>query len=176
MTQIPLIPFNEWPSKTLADPRRASAAQFLYGFTDILTAQGPMQALHLFQTYAKAGGLMKISASLRKSIERVLLIHEKSGALLIERENDSESDGPDDSRAWIVRLPDQPRVIMRTLGSRGFAEIPLGEIAALVLELRAADEFLGKEELTREVLSHYGLQKLTALVGRRMDRVFSEYF
>lgn len=176
MTQIDLTPFNEWTPRVLADPRRASPAQFLFGYTDILSAQGPMQALHLFQTYAKAGGLLKISASLRASMERVLLAHGKSGALLIERENDSESGGEGDSRAWIVRLPDQPRVIMRTLGSRGFSEIPLGELAALTLEIKVADEFLGKEELSRLVLSHYGLQKLTALVGRRMDRVFSEYF
>ena len=176
MTQIELTPYNIWTPRALADPRRASPAQFLHGYTDILEAQGPMQALHLFQTYAKAGGLMKIAASLRASMERILLAHEKSGALLIEREKDSESDGPEDSRAWIVRLPGQPRVILRTLGDRGFSEIPLGELAALTLEIKVADEFLGKEELTRLVLSHYGLQKLTALVGRRMDRVFSEYF
>lgn len=176
MIEIDLIPFNEWTPRPTADARRASPAQFLHGFTDILAAQGPMQALHLFQTYAKAGGLLKITKSVRSQIERTLLGLETSGDLLIEREDDSETDGPEDSRGWIVRLPDQPRVMMRTLGPRGFSEIPLGELAALTLEIKCADEFLGREDITRLVLSHYGLQKLTALVGRRMERVFKTYF
>lgn len=176
MIKIDLMPYSEWTPRAVADPRRASPAQFMDGFRDILAAQGPMQALHLFQTYAKAGGLLKIAKPLRAKIERVLLSLEKSGDLKIEREDDSETDGPDDSRAWIVRLPDQPRVIMRSLGSRGFSEIPLGELAAFVLEIKCADEFLGREDITRIVLSHYKLQKLTALVGRRMDCVFKSYF
>ena len=83
-----------------------------------------------------------------------------------------------DSRLNITRLriADQPRVRMRTLGPRGFSEIPLSELAALVLELRCTDEFMGREEIARNILSLYGLQKLTALVQRRLDRVLAEYF
>lgn len=75
-----------------------------------------------------------------------------------------------------VRLADQKPVNMRELGDRSFAEVPLSELAALVLELRCEDEFMGREDIARSILSHYGLQKLTALVGRRLDRVLKEYF
>ena len=77
---------------------------------------------------------------------------------------------------WIVRLPDQPRVIVRDLGNRGFADIPMSELAALVLEVRTQDEFMGREDIYRAVLDHYGLQKLTALVRRRLDKVLEVYF
>lgn len=176
MTQITHTPFTPWPTRPTADPRRASQAQYMHGMCEILTSEGPMQALALFQTYAKASGLMKIAASVRGRCERALLEGVKSGEITLEREDDSEIDGPDDSVGWIVRLPDQPRVIVRTLGSRGFAEIPMSELAALVLDIRAADELMGREEIFRAVLDHYGLQKLTALVRRRLEKVLAVYF
>jgi len=73
-------------------------------------------------------------------------------------------------------LPDQPEVRVRDLGPRGFADIPMGELAALVLEIRAQDEFIGRDEIYRAVLDHYGLQKLTALVRRRLTKVLEVYF
>lgn len=176
MIAIDLTPFTEWTPRAVADPRRASQAQFMDGLSEILAAQGPMQGLHLFQTYAKAGGLMKIAASVKSRFKHAVLTAEKSGALLIERENDTEADDPDDPRCWILRLPDQERVILRTLGPRGFSEIPLTELAAFVLEIRCRDEFLGREETARLILDHYGLQKLTGLVQRRIARVFEDFF
>ncbi len=176
MVDVTLQEFNHWQARPVADPRRASPAQFMDGMTEILEAQAPMQALELFQTYAKAGGLMKITASVRSRFERVIKDAARAGTIIIETENDSEVEDDTDPRCWIVRLEGQERVIMRTLGPRSFAEVPLSELAAFVLELRCADEFMGKEEIARSILSHYGLQKLTALVQRRLDRVFSEYF
>lgn len=176
MVDINLNPYQEWQTRPVADPRRASPVQFMDGMSEILGVQGPMQALHLFQTYAKAGGLLKITASVRSRFERVILDAAKKGAVIIERENDTEVKDDSDPRCWIVRLADQDKVNMRQLGSRSFAEVPLTELAACVLELRCADEFMGREDIARTILSHYGLQKLTALVERRLDRVFKEYF
>lgn len=176
MITIDLMTFNEWIVRPVADPRRASQAQFMDGLVEILTAQGPMQGLNLFQTYAKAGGLLKITKPVRSKFERAVLLAEKAGQLMIEREDDTEIDGPEDPRGWIIRLPEQDRVWLRTAGPRGFGEIPLSELAAFVLEIRCQDEFLGREDISRMILEHYGLQKLTALVGRRMARVFEAYF
>lgn len=176
MIQVDLTPFNEWTPRPVADPRRANQAQFVHGLTEILATQGPMQGLHLYQTYAKASGLMKIAASVKSRFQHAILTAEKSGELSVERENDTEIDGPDDPRGWIIRLPDQNRVSLRTLGPRGFGEIPLSELAAFVLEIRCQDEFLGREETARLILDHYGLQKLTSLVQRRIARVFEESF
>jgi len=173
---IPHTPFTSWPERPTADVRRASQAQYMHGMTEILASEGPMQALALFQTYAKASGVQKIVSSVRKQCERALLAGVKSGEILLEREADSEIDGPDDSVGWIVRLPDQPPVSVRSLGTRGFAEIPMSELAAVALEIRTQDEFMGREDIYRAVLDHYGLQKLTALVRRRLDKVLEVYF
>ena len=176
MIKLDLSPYEHWAQRPVADPRRASFAQFMDGMNEILKAQAPTQALHLFQTYAKGGGLLKIAAPTKSQFMRTLKQAEKQGLVTIEIENDTEVDSPDDPVCWIVRLPDQDRVRARTLGDRSFAEIPLSELAALVLEIRVADDFMGKEDIARTILSNYGLQKLTALVERRLDRVYKEYF
>jgi hypothetical protein len=176
MTQITHTPYTHWPTRKTADPRAATQVQFVHGLTEILQYQAPMQALSLFQTYAKASGLMKIAAPVRRKFERAILLAEKSGEINIEREPDPEAGGPDDSVGWILRLPDQAPVSLRDLGPRGFAEIPMSELAALVLEIRSGDEFAGREDIYRAVLDHYGLQKLTALVRRRLDAVLKAYF
>jgi len=176
MSTITFTPFTPWPPRKTADPRNASQMQYMHGLTEILEYEAPIQALAMFQTYAKASGLMKIAAPVRKRFERALLEAEKAGQVIIEREDDSEVDGPDDSVGWIVRLPDQEPVKVRSLGDRGFSEIPMSELAALVLDIRTQDEFMGREDIYRAVLDHYGLQKLTALVRRRLDKVLEVYF
>lgn len=178
MTDIKIThaPFTAWVQRPTADPRRASQAQFMDSLTEILAAEAPMQALPLFQTYAKASGLLKIAAPVRRQFERALLLGEKAGQVVIEREDDTEKKSDDDSVAWIVRLPDQPRVSVRDQGGRPFADIPMSELAAVVLEARAADELMGRDEIYRAVLEHYGYQKVTALVKRRLDRVLAVYF
>jgi len=176
MTQIPHTPFTPWTERPTADVRRASQAQYMHGWLEILAAQGPMQALSMFQIYGKASGVQKLAAPVRKLCERALLAGVKSGEIILEREDDSEVETDEDSVCWIVRLPEQAPVILRDLGSRGFADIPMRELAALVLEVRTQDEFMGREDIYRAVLDHYGLQKLTALVRRRLDKVLTVYF
>ena len=173
ITHVPLTP---WPVRPVADPRRAKQPQFMDGMTEILKFEGPMQALHLFQTYAKAGGLLKVTAGTRSLFVRALHQGVKDGLIALERESDSEISGDDDPIGWVVRLPDTPNVIVRTLGDRSFAEIPTSELAALVLDIRSQDDMLGRDDIYRAVLDHYGLQKLTALVRRRLDHVLAAYF
>ena len=176
MTEPSNTSFTPWPERSTAPPDRATQAQFMHGMKEILSYEGPMQALLLFQTYAKASGLMKITAKMRRRFEHSLNKGVAAGEVLLEREADSELKSEDDSVGWIIRLPDQPQVNVRGLGNRSFAEIPMSELAALVLEFRAQDEFIGRDGIFRATLEHYGLQKLTALVRRRLDKVLEVYF
>ncbi len=174
MTEITHTSYTPWPERKTADPRVATQAQYNHGLAEIVQYQGPMQALELFQAYGKASGLLKIAASVRRRFEHALLKAEKAGVLLITRETDSEAKDENDSIGWIVRLPNQPPVIVRDLGTRGFAEIPMSELAAVVEEILFHNETAEREEVYRGVLEHYGLQKLTALVKRRLNVVLED--
>ena len=173
MTEITIkhTEFTPWVERSTADPRRATQAQYMHGMMEILAAEGPMQALPLFQTYAKASGLLKIAPTVRRLFERSLLAGEKAGHIIIEREDDTEVDGPEDSVCWITRLPEQQRVRVRTAGNRGFADIPMSELEVVVGQIKAADRTLDRDGIYRAVLEHYELQKLTALVKRRLNKV-----
>ena len=176
MTEQTHTPFTPWPERSTAPPERATQAQFMQGMKEISYYEAPMHALVLFQTYAKASGLMKITAKMRRRFEYSLNKGVAAGEILLEREADSELKDEDDSVGWILRLPEQEPVIVRDLGNRSFAEIPMSELAALVLEFRTEDEFIGRDGIFRATLEHYGLQKLTALVRRRLDKVLEIYF
>jgi len=173
---IQFEPYSYWETRAVADARRATQPQYMHGMTEILQAEAPMQALHLFQTYAKAGGLMKIAAPVKSRMSRALWQGVKDGHIILEKETDSEVDNVDDPVGWVVRLPDMSSVRVRDLGPRSFAEIPASELAALVLDIKAQDEFMGRDDIYRAILDHYSLQKLTALVRRRLNHVLEQYF
>ncbi|WP_017931588.1 hypothetical protein [Robiginitomaculum antarcticum] len=163
--------FTPWPERSTADPRRATQAQFMHGMCEILASEGPLQALPLFQAYAKAAGLLKIASTPRKLFERALLAGEKNGEVIIEREDDPETNGLEDSVCWVTRLPTQQRVIVRDLGTRGFADIPMSELEVVIGQIKAANKKIQRDDIYRAVLDHYGLLKVTALVKRRLNKV-----
>jgi hypothetical protein len=166
-------PYTCWPARPVADPRGATETQLKSGFLEIVAAEGPVLAQRVFLTYAKAGGVSRVTQSYRPKLHRAL----KS---LIDAEEliatDEFGDADQDPGRFVLRSPDQPAVRLRTLGDRSFDEIPPTEIAELALEIRIERELIGEEELTREVLGRYGLKRLTGLVKRHMDFVLNSYF
>ncbi|MGI9521681.1 MAG: hypothetical protein ACR2PG_08535 [Hyphomicrobiaceae bacterium] len=165
--------YQSWPPRALADPRRATETQLKAGFVEIVTAEGPVLALRVLQAYAKAGGVSRLTPSFRPKMIRTLQLLIDGGELIAVDEYGCAEEDP--SR-FVLRTPDQSTVRPRTLGDRSFDEIPPSEIAELALEIRIRHELIGEEELTRKVLSHYGLKRLTGLVKRHMDLVLTTYF
>lgn len=165
--------YQSWPSHAVADPRGATEKQLKAGFVEIVAVEGPVLALRVFQAYAKAGGVSRLTSTYRPKMNRALKALIESGELIA---TDEYGGADEDPSRYLLRTPDQPAVRLRTLGDRGFDEIPPSEIAGLALEIRINHELIGEEELTREVLSHYGLKRLTNLVKRHMDLVLKTYF
>lgn len=165
--------YQSWPTRALADPRGATETQLKAGFVEIVTAEAPVLALRVLQTYAKAGGVSRLTPSYRPKMIRALRSLIDGGELIAA---DEYGDAQEDPTRYVLRTPDQPAVRLRTLGDRSFDEIPPSEIAELALEIRIRHELIGEEELTRQVLSHYGLKRLTGLVRRHMDVVLKTYF
>lgn len=165
--------YQAWPSRTVADPRGATETQLKVGFTEIVAAEGPVLAHRVFLAYAKAGGVARITQSYRPKLHRALKALIDEGALIAADEYD---EGEDDPGRLVLRTPEQPAVRVRTLGDRSFDEIPPSEIAEIALEIRIGHDLIGEEELTRQVLAHYGLKRLTGLVQRHMALVLKKYF
>ena len=162
--------YVEWTPVRLVDPRGAKVNQFIYGMELIVSAEGPIMASRMFHIFSKAGGLSRIYEDTRRSFIKALETALEKGIFIAEKE------ASDDPGTWIIRLPTQPRVRIRTLGNRTLHEVPAAEVAEFMLEFRVADELISREELFRKVLSEYGLTRLTEATNNRLEYVLKTWF
>ena len=162
--------YVEWVPAQLVDPRAANSEQIIHGMEQIIATEGPVMASRVFQIFARAGGLGRIYEETRQSFLGALQTALDEGVLVAEQE------ASDDPATWIVRLPSQPLVRIRTLGSRTLHEVPAAEMAEFILEFRVADELISREELFRKVLNEYGLNRLTEATTNRLEYVLNTWF
>jgi hypothetical protein len=162
--------YVEWAPVQLVDPRAAKAEQIIHGMEQIIAAEGPVMASRVFQIFARAGGLGRIYEETRRSFINALQSAIDNDIFLAEQE------GSEDPATWILRLPSQPLVRVRTLGSRTLHEVPATELAEFMLEFRVENELISREELFRKVLNEYGLNRLTEATTNRLDYVLKTWF
>jgi hypothetical protein len=162
--------YVEWTPTRLVDPRAANTEQIVHGMAQIVAAEGPVLAARVFRIFSRAGGLSRIYDETRRSFLRALQTALDTGVLVAERE------ASEDPATWILRLPSQERVRVRTLGSRTLHEVPAAELAEVMLEIRVAHELISREELFRRVLGEYGLTRLTAATDNRLEYVLKTWF
>ena len=106
--------------------------------------------------YNRAAGGRKLTSVARAPLSSAIYWLARENKLTLTREADIPWQGGD-----MVRLPDQPAVRVRELGSRTLDEVPLDEIAELVKLLRSEHGTGDPTELKRAVLGAYGLVRLT---------------
>jgi len=162
--------YVEWAPVRLVDPRAAKVGQIIHGMDQIIAVEGPVMASRVFHIFSKAGGLTRIYEETRRSFIRALRGALDEGVFVAEQE------ASEDPATWIVRLPSQPRVRVRTLGSRTLHEVPAAELAEFMLEIRVENELISREELFRQVLNEYGLTRLTGATTNRLDFVLKTSF
>lgn len=162
--------YREWIPVRLADPREATVQQLMHGMALIIEDEGPVIAGRVFQLFSKAGGLNRIYDATRRNFLAGLRAALDAGLFL------SEVEASDDPATWVLRLPTQNPVRVRSLGSRTLHEIPAGEIAEIMLEIRVRDELVSREDLFRQVLAEYGLIRLTEATKNRLEYVLRTWF
>jgi hypothetical protein len=162
--------YVEWTPAPLVDPRAANTEQVIHGMAQIIAAEGPVMASRVFRIFSRAGGLSRIYDETRRSFLRALRTALDQGVFVAEQE------ASEDPATWILRLPAQERVRIRTLGSRTLHEVPAAELAEFMLEFRVENELVSREELFRKVLKEYGLTRLTAATDKRLGYVLETWF
>ncbi len=162
--------YIEWTPVRLVDPRAASIEQFIDGMEQIVSVEGPVIVSRVFHIFSRAGGLSRIYLETKKQFLRALETALKKGTFV------SEQEGSEDPATWIIRLPTQPQLRIRTLGSRTLHEVPAAELAEYMLEFRVENELISREELFRKVLAEYDLRRLTEATSNRLDYVLETWF
>ncbi|MGB0844111.1 MAG: hypothetical protein ACPGVN_05145 [Alphaproteobacteria bacterium] len=169
--------YVDWTPRSLADPRVAKIPQFHDGLKAIVETEGPINAYRAYQIFGRAADLNKLSAATKARFDHALQRALEEGMFLTEEAYPSEKAGVELSVSDLfLRLPDQPISRVRTLGSRNINDVCPSELAEVILHVRTQDDLLGRDEIYREVLAIYGLQKITGLARRTFDHVLKEFF
>ncbi len=151
-----LDPYDSWQPHVVGDPRNTPRPQIMQTMLEIVEAEGPMTATRAYSLYNRAAGGRKLTSVAKAPLSSSVYWLARENKLALTREADIPWQGDD-----MVRLPDQPAVRIRELGSRSLDEVPLDEIAELVKLIRAARGMTEATEIKRAILSTYGLVRLT---------------
>ena len=165
MGTIAKQPYTEWQQTAVADPRAATVPQLVHGMEKITAAEGPILEDRLYALYARAGDLGRIYDHTRRRFTTALAHAKSEGILAIETETFG------DNEEKVIRLPGQPRVIVRGRGSRTLHEVPASELAEFMLEIRVNHDLISREELFRAVLEEYELKRLTQATESRLNDI-----
>ena len=159
-----VVPYTNWPSRALPDPRNTDIAAVARHLLEIIEIEGPIRVRRAYQIYAQAAGINRVGRNVRSTLNKAL--HQLKGDVALE------SGGPDDTQvASIARTFDTPSVIVRAAGGRDFWDIPPSELAA-VLNQEAA-QFVGNDEgLYHRVLDRYGIRRLTTNILTELERLY----
>jgi hypothetical protein len=153
---VVLDPYDAWQPHVVGDPRNTPRPQIMQTMLEIVEAEGPMTATRAYSLYNRAAGGRKLTSVAKAPLSSSVYWLARENKLALTREADIPWQGDD-----MVRLPDQPAVRVRELGSRSLDEVPLDEIAELVKLIRASRGTAEVTDLKRAVLSTYGLVRLT---------------
>jgi len=136
-----------------------------------------MRASRAYALYNRAAGGRKLTAVARAPLSSAIHWLAQEGRIALTRSEDIPWQEDD-----LVRPRDAPPVRVRELGPRTLEEVPLDEIAELIVRLRSAGGVEEPTALKRAVLSTYGLVRLTTradeylglAVGLAMDLAAEE--
>ena len=154
---ITLDPYEAWTPHQVGDPRNTPRPQIMQTMLEILEREGPMTAARAYALYNRASGGKKLTSVARAPLSSAIYWLAREGKVTLTKEEEAPWQGGD-----LVRLPDQPAVRVRDIGPRQLDEVPLDEIAELVRLIRNSRGTVEPTELKREVLSLYGLIRLTS--------------
>jgi dethiobiotin synthetase len=153
---VVLDPYDAWQPHVVGDPRNTPRPEIMQTMLEIVEAEGPMRATRAYSLYNRAAGGRKLTSVAKAPLSSSVYWLARENKLALTREADIPWQGDD-----MVRLPDQPAVRVRELGSRTLDEVPLDEIAELVKLISASRGTAEPNDLKRAILSIYGLVRLT---------------
>ena len=158
---VDVLPYAEWCGFA-PDPRSASVLEVAGALMEVVEKESPVVVGRAYQALMRASELQRLGPQIRQSFDRALRMLESEKRVVVER----AKDGGGYSNA-VLRMPDGERVRVRELGPRSFVEIPRSELLELVRIVRRSKPEAEFEEICREVLSIYGLVRMTEQVRKK---------
>ncbi|MCY4393606.1 MAG: DUF4011 domain-containing protein [Rhodospirillaceae bacterium] len=158
-----LQPYPVWRG-TAPDPRAVSTRDLAESLRDIVEIEGPIVTERIYRAYIRASTLQRAGRQVRKLLNKALGDLERRKIVTIVRP------GTDNGYAGAtVRLTNSSPVVLRDRGDRDLTEIPTDELAQMYRLVRSESPGEDEEKIRREVLTRYGLTRITARVRERLS-------
>ena len=167
LDDVELAPYPEWRSHA-PDPRSATLDEVAETLLGIVNVEGPVLESRAYQAYIRASGAQRLGPQIRRILNRALARLERAKRIIVERV--SRESG---YRNALLRTRGTDQVKMREIGPRAFDEVPLSEISALVRRVWSANPRAETEHVYRQVLTTYGLVRMTTQVRKRFGEAES---
>lgn len=154
----PYVSWEAHPASAVLDSPGVTTVPELL---EIVSAEGPLHALRLYQLHAKAAGSQRVGREMRHAYNQ--LIHR---AVRVGKLREIQDALPGQINKTLYG-PEQPAVIVRALGPRQLHEVPQSEIVELIrlLGLDGAEPNATK----RAVLDSLGLFRMTQKTNAYLD-------
>jgi len=173
------VTYQQWQaSQTMLHPDYCKQADLISGLLEIVKVEGPIICSRLYSLYANAAGINKVGHNLRTKFNKAVYSAITSKKLL----SDNELDEPGQLHV-VVRMPETPKVMLRTRGNRDINDIPLREIALAMRQLAVEKKMFKNllddikqdkskvafcKEFFRETLCKFDLIRLTDHTQERL--------
>jgi len=162
---VPLIeldPYVAWESRPVPVPHTAGPVTLRPVLMEIVEAEGPIYAGRAFALYSWASG-KKYTSAAKAPLAGAAWQLKDQGLLTVGREDATRIENDD-----VLRPVGTPEIHVRQLGTRTLTEVPLEEIAELMVRLRGLSP-TGEIDLKRAVLDTYGLARMTARADEYLE-------
>ncbi len=158
-TPLPSIqPYVSWDETGLPHPSATHFFGTLPGLRQIIETEGPLTTERAYKLYVRGAGSVRVTKQTKQKLDAGVKQLEKQGKIRIDELSDSELS---DQAQRIFRLPDSQAVVVRTIGDRDLYEVPLNEVANLMLHRLDRHPNTTHDQLMRHVLDTYGWKRLT---------------
>ena len=157
------LPYPIWRGNS-QDPRAITTEELSEALKSIIEAEGPVVTERLYRAYIRASNLQRAGRQVRKILNKALRDLERRNIVVIARRGDDSG-----YAGATIRLADSPEIVLRDRGDRDLSEIPLDELAQAYRQIRSESKRDDEDSIRREVLTRYGLSRMTANVRDRLD-------
>ena len=171
MNSPKLSAYQDWPKRSLTDPRTAKPQDILDGLVEIVRAEGPIVSERVHSLYCEAAGLGRMGTEIRASIDKAIARGVAKGTLLSRNEFRTRN-----RLRNILRIPGTMDAVPRDAGGRSIEDIPPTEIAAAMHLVYRDAPALSVDELYRRTLKMFGLQRLSESVRSLLSLCYRDYF
>lgn len=162
-------PFTGYAGKQYPNPKTASVGNIREAVLEVVTLDGPLPKKAVYALYRDGCPDVERAAKyLRSAVNRALAYLERIH--IVETIDEGGTRRPEDV---VIRRKDQPAVRIRPRGRRGFDDIPLSELWAVMNAIsngRSFVEGVEQDQVFRSTLERYGFKTLTASVRERLTR------